>query len=154
MLRIRIVTPLIVAALLLLGGCVPPQETAQPGSEQLNFQIVSDATPGDTDAYASYNFDLYLEQGQELALAFSAEGAGVMFSLFTPSEETWGYNPHPASTTTTEDGAMGYLKKGRIVAVEEGRFRFTVPESGDYLATVQSAAPKAEIAVQIDYQIQ
>jgi hypothetical protein len=152
--KIRIITSLIVAALLLLGACVPGRETAQPASEQLNFQLVSDATPGDTDAYGSYNFNLYLEQGQELALTFSAEGAAVMFSLFTPSKETWGYNPNPASTTTTEGEAMGYLKKGRTVAIEKGSFRFTVPESGDYLAIVKSAAPKGEIAVQINYQIE
>jgi hypothetical protein len=152
--KIGIITFLVVTALLLLGACVPGQETGQPTAEQLNFKLVSDAAPGDTDMYDSYIFNLYLEQEQELALAFSAEGGKVMVSLFTPSKETWGYNPGPGNTTTTKGEEMGYLKKGRVLASDEGSFRFTVPESGDYLVTIQSASPQGEIDVQVEYQIQ
>ena len=152
--NIRIITSLFVTALLLLGACVPATETAPPPQEQLGFQLVSDAAPGDTDLYDSYTFNLYLEQGQALALAFSADGGKVMVSLFTPSEETWGYNPSADDTTTTENGEMGYLKKGRTLASDEGSFRFTIPESGDYLVTIKSSIFKGEIDVQLDYQIQ
>lgn len=152
--KMGIITSLIVTALLLLGACVPGQETGQPTAEQLNFQLVSDAAPGDTDAYDSYIFNLYLKQEQELVLAFSAEGGKVMVSLFTPSEETWGYNPSFDDTMATEDGEMGYLKKGRTLASDEGSFRFTVPESGDYLVTIKSAIFKGTIDVQVAYQIQ
>ena len=152
--KIGIITSLTVAALLLLGACIPATETGQPTTEQLNFQLVSDAVPGDTDAYDSYLFNLYLEQEQELALAFSAEGGKVMVSLFTPSEETWGYNPSFNDTTTTEGEEMGYLKKGRTLSTEEGSFRFTIPEPGDYLVTIKSASPQGEIDVQVEYQIQ
>ena len=152
--KMGIVIPLIVTALLLLGACVPGQETGQPTAEQLNFQLVSDAAPGDTDAYDSYIFNLSLKQEQELALAFSAEGGKVMVSLFTPSEETWGYNSSFDDTMATEDGEMGYLKKGRTLASDEGSFRFTTPESGDYLVTIKSAIFKGTIDVQVAYQIQ
>jgi hypothetical protein len=152
--KIGIITSLILATLLFLGACVPRQETGQPTAEQLNFKLVSNAAPGDTDAYDSYILDLYLEQDQELALAFSAEGGKVMVSLFTPSKETWGYNPGSGNTTTTEGEEMGYLKKGRMLASDEGSFRFTVPESGDYLVTIKSAIPQGEIDVQVEYQIQ
>jgi hypothetical protein len=153
--KIRVITSLLVTVLLLLGACVPSQETAQPSHEQLNFRLVTDATPGDTDMYDSYIFDLYLEQEQELFLAFSTEGGKVMVSLFTPSKETWGYNPGPGdTTTTTEDGEMGHLEKGRTISRDEGSFRFTIPESGDYLVTIQSSIFKGEIDVQAEYQIQ
>jgi hypothetical protein len=152
--KIGIITSLIVTVVLLLGACVPGQETGQPTTEQLNLQLVSNAAPGDTDMYDSYIFNLYLEQEQELVLAFSAEGGNVMVSLFTPSKETWGYNPGSGNTTTTEGEEMGYLKKGRTLSTEEGSFRFTVPESGDYLITVKSASPQGKIDVQVEYQIQ
>ena len=155
--KIKIITPLIVTALLLFGACVPtqePEEPEQPSHEQLNFQLSTNTTPGNTDEYDSHIFNLYLEQEQELALDFSAQGAAVMVSLFTPSEEIWGYSPPPPSTTTTEDGETGYLKKGRTVATEEGSFRFTVPESGYYIVTIKSATPKGEIEVLVEYQIQ
>ncbi len=152
--KIGIITFLILTALLLLGGCVPGQETGQPTAEQLNFKLVSNAAPGDTDMYDSYIFNLYLEQEQELVLAFSAEGGKVMVSLFTPSKETWGYNLGSGDTTTPDGEEMGYLKKGRTLSTEEGSFRFTIPESGDYLVTIKSASPQGEIDVQVEYQIQ
>lgn len=152
--NIRIITPLLVTALLLLGACVPATETAPPSQEQLNFKLVTDAAPGDTDFYDSYFFNLYLEQGQELTLAFSTTGGKVMLSLFTPSEETWGYNPSSGDTATTEGEEMGYLKKGRTFASDQGSFRFTIPESGDYLVTVKSSIFKGEIDVQLEYQAQ
>jgi hypothetical protein len=152
--KIKITVSLIVTALLLLGACTPAAEIEQPAHEQLNFQLVSDATPGDTDAYDGYSFAIYLDEGQELALAFSAQGAALRVSLFTPSEETWGYNPSADVDTTTEDVELGHLTKGRIISAEEGSFRFTAPESGYYLATLQSASPTAEIDVQVEYQIQ
>ncbi len=152
--KIKIIISLTVTALLLLGACTPAAETAQPTHEQLNFQLVSNATPGDTDTYDSYSFAIYLDQEQELALGFSAQGAALRVSLFTPSEETWGYIPSPDAATTDENAELGYLKKGRIISAEEGSFRFTAPESGYYLATLQSASPTAEIDVQVEYQIQ
>ena len=152
--NIRIITSLFVTALLLLGACVPATETAPPSQEQLNFKLVTDAAPGDTDFYDSYIFNLYLEQGQELTLAFSTGGGKVLVSLFTPSEETWGYNPGSGDTTTTEGEEMGYLKKGRTFASDQGSFRFAIPESGDYLVTVKSSIFKGEIDVQLEYQTQ
>ena len=152
--NIRIITSLFATALLLLGACVPATETAPPLQEQLNFKLVTDVAPGDTDFYDSYIFNLYLQQGQELTLAFSTEGGKVMVSLFTPSEETWGYNPGSADATPTEGDEMGYLKKGRTFASDQGSFRFTIPESGDYLVTIKSSIFKGEIDVQLEYQTQ
>ena len=49
---------------------------------------------------------------------------------------------------------MGRLEKGRTIASDEGSFRFTIPESGDYLVTIESSIFKGEIDVQVEYQIQ
>jgi len=148
-----IITVTLLLAVLLLGACTPAPKPEQPAQEQLNFQLVSDAIPGDTDAYDSYIFNLYLEREQELALAFSAQGAALRVSLFTPSEETFGYNPK-TKESVAEDGELGHLRKGIIISAEEGSFRFSAPETGYYAVTIQSASPKAEIDVQVEYQIQ
>ena len=155
--KILIITSLIITALVLLGACIPagePVAPEQPSQNQLNFHLSTNTTAGNTDEYDSYVFSLYLETGQELFLEFSAVGAKLRVSLFTPSEETWGYNPNPSTATTTEAGELGRLEKGRIVSAEKGSFRFAAPESGYYLVTLQSASPKAEIDVTLDYQIQ
>ena len=153
--KIPIMISVFIAGLLLLSSaCTPALAPAQPTHEELNFQLSTNTTPGNTDAYDSYSFSIYLKREQELALDFYAEGAAVMVSIFTPSEETWGYNPNPPTTITTEDEKSGCLKQGRIMAAEEGNFTFTTPETGDYLLTVKSASPKGEIEVRVEYQIQ
>jgi hypothetical protein len=151
-----IITVTLLAALLLLGACAPTEGPEQPNQDQLNFQLVSDAAPGDTDAYGGYILTLYLEQEQELALAFSAQGAALRVSLFTPSEETYGYRSFATQDSAvgdTETEVLGQLKQGEIVSAEEGSFRFTAPETGYYALTMQSASPKAEIDVHLEYQI-
>jgi hypothetical protein len=152
-----LITVTLLAALLLLGGCIPGGAPEQPSHDQFNFQLFSDAEPGDTDNYARYNISLYLERGQKLDLDFSAQGASLMLSLFSPSELTFGYVPYekqPNPEQEAEDGKLGWLKEGMIVASPEGSFLFTVPETGYFVMTVESASPKAEIDVQIEYQIQ
>jgi hypothetical protein len=151
-----IITLTLLVAVLLLGACTPAPKPEQPTQDQLNFQLVSSAAPGDTDAYDSYIFNLYLEGEQELALAFSAQGAALRVSLFTPSEKTFGYTPSNKQDGTaedTEDGELGRLEEGVIVSAKEGSFRFIAPETGYYAVTIQSASPKAEIDVQLEYQI-
>jgi hypothetical protein len=152
-----IITVTLLAALLLLGACTPTEGPEQPTQDQINFYLVSDAAPGDTDAYASYILSIYLESEQELALAFSAQGAALRVSIFTPSEETYGYRSSATQDSAagdTETEVLGRLKKGEIVSAEEGSFRFTAPETGYYALTIQSASPKAEIDVHLEYQIQ
>ncbi|MBN1862123.1 MAG: hypothetical protein JW790_00565 [Dehalococcoidales bacterium] len=147
--KILIITVTLLAVLLPLAACAPAPE--QPNQDQLSFYLVSDATPGDTDAYAGYTLTIYLEEGQELDLAFSAQGAALRVSLFSPSEKTYGYRPTPPEDAEAE--ILGQLKQGLIISAEEGSFIFTAPETGYYAVTLQSASPKAEIAVELEYHI-
>jgi len=151
--KILVTIPFFLIGLLLFSSaCTPAPPTGQPPQEELNFQLTSDATPGNTDQYGSYTFSIFLNSAQELDMAFNAEGAKVMISIITPSDDTWGYNPHPPEDN--EDGKLGFLNEARSVAVAEGSFIFSAPETGDYLLTVKSASPQAEIAMRIEYQIQ
>jgi len=154
--KILIITVTLLAALLLLGACVQTEGPDQPSQDQLSFYLVSDAAKGDTDAYGSYILNLYLESEQELNVAFSAHGAALRVSLFSPSEKTHGYRPFATQADAPEDtaGVLGQLKEGLIISAEEGSFRFTAPETGYYALIMQSASPKAEIDVQLEYQIQ
>jgi len=150
-----IIISLLMLTLLLLSACKPvPVPIPAPTPEQLpqsdlSFKLSSDATPGDTDKYDSYQFTVYLEEKQELYVTFQAVGAKVMVSIFTPAEETWGYN-----AGTTESGELGELVKGRTLATTEGSFRFTASQWGNYLVTVKSATPKGDIVVTMEYHIQ
>jgi hypothetical protein len=151
-----ITTAALLAALLFLGACVQTEGPEQPSQDQPSFHLSSDAEPGDTDAYASYILDIYLEEAQELTLAFSAQGASLMVSIFTPSEETYGYCPftdQDSAAGNAETGELGYFKKGMYISAEEGSSRFIAPETGYFALTIQSASPKAEIDVQLEYQI-
>ena len=150
--KILITIPLLLTGLLLFSSaCTPAPLPGQPSQEKLVFQLTSDATPGDTDNYASYTFGIALSSVQELEMDFSAEGAKILVSILTPSDDAWGYNPHPPDES--EDGKLGFLNEARSVAVAEGGFIFSAPETGEYLLTVKSASPQAEISVHLEYQI-
>ena len=151
--KILVTIPFLLTGLLLFfSACTPTPPVGQPSNEEMNFQLTSDATPGDTDNYASYTFSIALNRAQKLEMDFHAEGAKILVSILTPSNDAWGYNPHPPDES--EDGKLGFLNEARSVAVTEGGFIFSVPETGEYLLTVKSASPQAEIEVQIEYQIQ
>ena len=142
----------LLAAVLLLGACTPGPE--QPTHEKLSFQLSSDTTPGNTDEYDTHSFNIYLEPEQELMLDFYAEGAAVMFSAITPSEEMLGYETSDGRAGNIKDTGLGRLQEKKIKAAAEGHFRFTAPEAGFYIMSVKSATPKGEINVVIEYCIQ
>ena len=134
----------------------PPTPTppAQPFYEQVTFQLSTDTTPGNTDEYDSHSFYIYLKREQELYLSFHAEGAAVMVSVTTPSDEKLGYGPSIVPAGDVENKELGHLLKGRTVATEEGSFRFHAPEPGSHVITVKSATPKGDIDVLVEYWIQ
>lgn len=142
---------LTIAGILMMNGCA--QGGPPPGFEQISFQLVSDAEPGNTDEYATYVFDLYLEEGETLTMDFYAEGAAVMLSAYTPSQVTIGYATSDGKAGNIKDTGMGSLEERRIRAAAEGHFIYTVPETGDFIFTVKSASPQATIDVVIDYKI-
>jgi hypothetical protein len=152
---------ILVTILLLLGACTskpvaPASETnwesVEP-SERLSFNLSTDTTPGNTDEYDSYSFSISLDNEQELYLSFYAEGAAVLVSITTPSDERLGYETSDGSAGVKDTG-LGSLREKRTKAAAEGHFRFIPPESGLYLVTVKSAAPKGEIDVLVEYWIQ
>jgi hypothetical protein len=150
--KILVTIPFLLTGLLLFfSACTSAPPTGQPPQEELDFQLTSNATPGDTDNYASYTFGIALNSAQELEMDFSAEGAKILISILTPSDDAWGYNPHPPEEI--KDGKPGFLNEARSVAAAEGGFIFSAPETGEYLLTVKSASPQAEISVQLDYEI-
>jgi hypothetical protein len=151
--KIPVTIPLLIIGLLLFfSACATPAPLpGQPAQDALDFQLTSDATPGDTDSYASYTFGIALSSAQELEMDFSAEGAKILVSILTPSDDAWGYNPHRPEDIG--DGKTGFLNEARSVAVTEGCFIFSAPETGEYLLTVKSASPQAEISVHLEYQI-
>ena len=142
----------LLAAVLLLGACIPGPE--QPAYEKLSFQLSSDTTPGNTDEYDTHSFNIYLEPEQELMLDFYTEGAAVMFSAITPSEEMLGYETSDGRAGNIKDTGLGHLQEKKIKAAAEGHFRFIAPEAGFYIMSAKSATPKGEIAVLIEYWIQ
>jgi hypothetical protein len=139
---------------LAFGACAPPGEPApvQPSQDQLSFVLSTNTTPGNTDEYDSWSFPIYLEPGQELYLSFYAEGASVMFSVITPSEEGWGYETSSGRAAIKDEG-LGRLERGRTKAAEEGHFRFSPSEPGYYLMIVKSSTPQGEIDVLVEYEI-
>lgn len=136
---------------LALGGCAAAP-TESP-NKVTAFTITSDAEIGDTDNYGNYIFNLYLETGQELSLDFYADGGAVMFSLLIPSQVKMGYNTSDGNAGNVKDIGLGSLEKNKTQAAAEGHFRYEVPETGDYIATVQSSSPQAVIDVLIEYEI-
>ena len=148
-----IIISLLMLTLLLLGACkpvpAPPPPPEQLPQNELSFRLSSNATAGDTDKYDSYQFTIYPEEKQEIYVTFQAVGGKVLVSIFTPAEETWGYN-----AGATESGELGELVKGRTIATTEGSFRFTASQWGNYLVTVKSAVPKGDIDVTMEYHIQ
>ena len=130
-----------------------PTPPAQPFYEQVTFQLSTDTTPGNTDEYDSHSFNIYLKREQELYLSFHAEGAAVLVSVTTPYDEKLGYNPGTVPADDVENKELGYLLKGKTVAMEEGSFRFNAPESGSHVITVKSATPKGDIDVRVEYWI-
>ncbi len=142
-----IIVSLFVAVLLLFGACIPAQEPGQPSYEEISFQLSSDTTPGNTDEYDSHSFNIYLERRQELTLDFYAEGAAVMVSVVTPSEERLGYETSDGRAGNIKDTGLGHLQERKTKSAAEGHFKYTAPETGSYVITVKSASPKAEIDV-------
>ena len=154
-----IITGIILGATAVVLGVYGPAliftpPPAQPSHEQVSFQLSTDTTPGNTDEYDSHSFNIYLEHQQELSLDFYAEGAAVLVSVITPSEEKLGYETSDGRGGNIKDTGLGRLREKRTTAVAEGHFRFTAPESGLYVITVKSATPKGEIDVLVDYQLQ
>jgi hypothetical protein len=126
---------------------MPPEN--QPSQSELNFHISSTATPGDTDKYGSHSFALRLEANQRLSITFKAVGGKVLVSIYTPAKETWGYNP--SSKASPE---MGVMTLSRQIRSEEGSATFTATDTGNYVITVKSSSPVAEIDVTMTYNIQ
>ena len=131
----------------MVASSLPPEN--QLPQDELSLHLSSNAIPGDTDTYAAHSFALSLETNQRLSLGFKAVGAKVLVSIYTPVEETWGYNP--SSATSPE---MGVISKGRTTASEEGSATFTAIEAGNYVVTVKSASPKAEIDITMSYELE
>lgn len=130
-----------------------PGPSSQESFESLNFQLSSNATPGNTDDYDSDSFTIYLERGHELYLSFYAEGAPVMFRATTPSDNVLGYLTSTGNAGNIEDKGMGKLEKGKVLSTREGHFEFFAPEEGSYIFTVKSAAPQGDINVVVEYRI-
>jgi hypothetical protein len=165
--KILTILCLILVPLVLLGACRPAPQPApapvpapapapaplppenQPVQDELSFHISSSAIPGDTDAYSGHSFALRLEASQRLSIAFKAVGAKVLVSIHTPSLTTWGYNASSAASPE-----MGVFNLGRQAASEEGSATFLAAEAGNYVISVKSASPKAEIDVTMTYIIQ
>ena len=146
---------IIVSLFLLLpffSSCKSLPDTSMPSEQlsynELSFKLSSNAPAGDTDNYDSYQFTVYLEEGQELYVTFQAVGGNVLVSILTPAEETWGYSPG-----VTEGTDLGKLVKGRTTTAAEGSFGLTASQWGNYLITVKSAAPKGDIDVTVEYNI-
>ncbi len=139
-----------------------PEQPSRPGeyrealNETLNFQLLTDTTPGNTEEYDSHSFSIYLERGQELYLSFYAEGAAVMLRVITPTErheDRLGYQTSTGSAGNVKDKGLGHLEKGKVSAAAEGHFNFIAPEEGFYEIDVKSSTPQGEIDVLIEYQI-
>ena len=137
----------------LFSSCKAVPATSLPAEQlsqnELSFKLSSNATAGDTDNYDSYQFTIYLEEKQELHVTFQAVGGKVLVSILTPAEETWGYSASGAGSTKPSQ-----LVKGRTIAATEGDFRLTASQWGNYLVTVKSAAPKGDIDVTVEYNIE
>lgn len=104
------------------------------------FQLSTNTKPGNTDEYDVRTISIYLERGQELYASFRAEGAPIIFSVYTPSEQVLGYS-------------FGDLESNRSIASQQGNFKYRVLETGTYVMNIKSATPSGIIDVTMKYWI-
>lgn len=105
------------------------------------FQLSTNTAPGNTDEYDARSISVYLERDQELNASFRAQGAPIMFQVYTPSEQVLGYS-------------LGDLEPNRSIAAQQGNFKYNALESGTYEMNIKSTKPSGLIDVFIEYWIQ
>jgi hypothetical protein len=104
------------------------------------FQLSTDTDPGNTDEYDARSIRVYLERDQELNASFRAQGASIMFHLYTPSDQMLGYS-------------LDDLEPNRSIAAQEGQFNYKALESGTYEMNIKSTTPSGLIDVLVEYWI-
>jgi hypothetical protein len=105
------------------------------------FQLSTDTAPGNTDEYDSQIIGVYLERNQELNVSFQAQGAPIMFQVYTPSDQILGYS-------------LGSIEPNRSIATKEGNFKYNALETGTYEMNIKSTIPLGLIDVFLEYWIQ
>ena len=105
------------------------------------FQLSTNTTPGNTDEYDARSIGVYLERTQELIVSFRAQGAPIMFQVYTPTDQILGYS-------------LGDLEPNRSIAAQEGNFKYSALESGTYEMNIKSTIPSGLINGLIEYWIQ
>lgn len=111
------------------------------GFYEEEFQLSTNTTPGNTDEYDTRSINVYLERDQELSVSFRAEGAPIMFHVYTPSDQILGYS-------------LDDLEPNRSIAAQQGNFRYKAMEVGSYTMDIKSTTPLGVIDVIIEYWIQ
>ncbi len=104
------------------------------------FQLSTDTDPGNTDEYDARSISVYLERDQELNASFQAQGASIMFHLYTPSDQILGYS-------------LNDLEPNRSIAAREGEFKYKALESGTYEMNIKSTTPSGLIDVLVEYWV-
>ena len=104
------------------------------------FQLSTETNPGNTDEYDARSINVYLERDQELIASFRAQGAPIMFQIYTPSNKILGYS-------------LDCLEPNKSVASEEGDFRYKALESGIDEMNIKSATPSGLTNVLVNYWI-
>lgn len=105
------------------------------------FQLSTNTVSGNTDEYDERIISVYLERDQELNASFRAQGAPIMFKVYTPSDQVLGYS-------------MGNLEPNRSIAAQEGNFRYHALETGTYGMNIKSTTPLGLIDVFLQYWVQ
>ena len=105
------------------------------------FQLSTSTTPGNTDEYDARSISVYLERDQELNTSFRAEGAPIMFHVYSPSDQMLGYS-------------LDDLEPNRSVATQEGNFRYKALETGTYEMNIKATTPSGLIDVFVEYWLQ
>ena len=111
------------------------------GFHKEEFQLSTNTTPGNTDEYDTRSISVYLERDQELSVSFRAQGAPIMFHVYTPSDQILGYS-------------LDDLEPNRSIAAQQGNFKYKALESGTYEMNIKSTTPSGLIDVFLEYWIQ
>ena len=111
------------------------------GFYEEEFQLSTNTAPGNTDEYDARSIGVYLERDQELNASFRAQGAPIMFQVYTPSDQILGYS-------------LGDLEPNRSIAAQQGNFKYNALETGTYEMNIKSTKPSGLIDVFVEYWIQ